>query len=70
MLGFLESPKKKKEVEADVIIYHRKPTKSEIKFGEGTTHYKDFETVFCWNDKTDSPKRWLICPIDGLRYYY
>ena len=34
------------------------------------THYKDFEPCFCWNDKTDSPKRWLICPIDGLRYYY
>jgi hypothetical protein len=53
-----------------MITYYRKPTKGEIKFGHGATHYKDFETVFCWNDKTDSPKRWLICPIDGLRYYY
>ena len=54
----------------EIIIYHRKPTQGEIKFGEGATHYKDFETCFCWNDKTDMPKRWLICPIDGLRYYY
>ena len=54
----------------ETITYHRKPTEYEIKFGEGATHYKDFETCFCWNDKTDMPKRWLVCPIDGLRYYY
>jgi len=54
----------------EAITYHRKPTKGEIKFGEGATHYKDFETCFCWNDLKDCPKRWLICPIDGLRYYY
>ena len=54
----------------ETITYHRKPTQSEIKFGEGATHYKDFETCFCWNDKTDMPKRWLVCPYDGLRYYY
>ena len=54
----------------ETITYYRKPTQWEIKFGEGATHYKDFETVFCWNDNKDMPKRWLICPIDGLRYYY
>ena len=54
----------------ETITYHRKPTKGEIKFGEGATHYKDFETCFCWNDNTDMPKRWLVCPYDGLRYYY
>ncbi len=52
------------------ITYHRKPTAYEIKFGEGATHYKEFDACFCWNDKTDKPKKWLICPIDGLRYYY
>ena len=39
------------------ITYHRKPTAYEIKFGEGATHYKDFDTCFCWNDKTDKPKK-------------
>ena len=54
----------------ETITYHRKPTKAEIKFGHGATHYKDFETCFCWNDAKDCPKRWVVCPIDGLRYYY
>ena len=26
-----------------VITYHRKPTMSEIKWGYGATHYRDFE---------------------------
>ena len=34
----------------EAITYHRKPTQGEIKFGEGATHYKDFEPCFCWND--------------------
>lgn len=50
------------------IEYHRKPTASEIKFGEGATHYKDFNLDACMKDNGDY-KEWLICPIDKLRYY-
>lgn len=52
------------------ITYHRKPTKAEINFGHGAIHYKSFTLDECWNDKKDDFKRWLICPFDGLRYYY
>ena len=53
----------------NTITYHRKPTKAEIKFGHGATHYKDFTLTQC--TKPDGNyKKWLICPIDGLRYYY
>jgi hypothetical protein len=50
------------------IQYHRDPTKAEIKFGEGATHYKDFELKDCLKSNGDI-KQWLICPIDRLRYY-
>lgn len=52
------------------ITYHRNPTKSEIKFGEGAIHYKDFTLDECWSYKKDDFKAWFICPIDKLRYYY
>lgn len=55
---------------AKELTYHRKPTQWEIKFGKRATHYKDFEFSICWNKKNNSPKIWLVCPIDGLRYYY
>lgn len=51
-----------------IITAHRKPTQSEIKFGEGATHYKDFP-VELWKDKNGLPKTWIKCPYDGLRYY-
>jgi hypothetical protein len=51
------------------ITYHRNPTKSEIKFGHGATHYKDFPMDLCINIKTGKLKKWLKCPQDGLRYY-
>lgn len=51
--------------------YHREPTRAEIKFGYGATHYRDFhpdrvvkkrvgELVFL--------KKWILAD-DGLRYY-
>lgn len=52
----------------DLITYHRKPTRGEIKFGEGATHYKDFEAQNCMT-RFNRLKQWLICPHDGLRYY-
>ena len=50
------------------LTYHRNPTAGEIKFGEGAIHYKDFAYTDCQKDNGDF-KAWLICPIDGLRYY-
>jgi hypothetical protein len=50
------------------ITYHRNPTKSEIKFGYGATHYKDFPMEMCIK-KDGKLKKWLKCPHDGLRYY-
>lgn len=51
--------------------YHRPPTAAEIKFGEGATHYKDFTfaQAFKWSDSGWGLKKWVKCPIDGLRYY-
>ena len=51
----------------DEILYCRKPTQYEIKFGEGATHYMVFK-------KTDVVKSngefkvWFINKGDGLRY--
>jgi len=56
-------------IKANVITYHRKPTPYEIKFGEGATHYKDFKRSQC-TKPNGCRKQWLICPVDGLRYYY
>jgi hypothetical protein len=47
--------------------FSREPTASEIKFGYGARHYKDFDSaVFLKKDGTI--KRRLKCPIDGLIY--
>lgn len=51
-----------------LVEYHRNPTNSEIKFGEGAMHYKDFDIAFCLNGDGNL-KKWLVCPIDKLRYY-
>lgn len=51
-----------------VLEYHREPTSWEIKFGEGATHYKDFDLEFCLKPNGDI-KKWVKCPYDGLRYY-
>lgn len=55
---------------ADVteIEAHRPPTSAEIRFGEGATHYKTFP-VDLWNKPDGTPKCWIVCPHDGLRYY-
>ena len=52
------------------VRYHRNPTQGEIKFGEGAIHYKDFNEVDIINPENGAYKKWLICPDDGLRYYY
>lgn len=50
------------------ITYHRNPTAWEIKFGEGATHYCDFDETIC-TKQNGALKKWLISPLDGLRYY-
>jgi hypothetical protein len=50
------------------VTYHRPPTKSEIRFGHGATHYRDFDPVECCHPNTRILKSWFIAD-DGLRYY-
>lgn len=50
------------------VEYYRNPTAYEIRFGEGAIHYKDFDRSEC-TKKDGTFKKWLVCPIDGLRYY-
>ena len=49
--------------------YHRPPTKGEIKFGEGATHYRTFDLEDCCHRGTRILKRWFVAKDDGLRYY-
>lgn len=51
----------------DIVTGWRQPTKAEIRFGEGAIHYKDF-TREQWEKPNGSLKRWIKCPVDGLRY--
>lgn len=48
---------------------HRPPTKGEIKFGEGATHYRDFTLAEIGITKKGEIKKWFIAPNDKLRYY-
>lgn len=49
--------------------YHRGPTKGEITFGYGATHYRTFSVEeVCWAG-TRFKKRWFVAEDDGLRYY-
>lgn len=49
---------------------HRSPTKGEIKFGEGATHYRDFPLSAIGLKKGKAMwKDWFIAPDDKLRYY-
>lgn len=49
--------------------YHRPPTKAEIKFGHGATHYRTFTVEECCFPNTRVPKKWFVAKDDGLRYY-
>jgi hypothetical protein len=50
------------------IQYHRNPTKGEINFGYGATHYATFDRSQCIN-KNGDVKKWFVSPMDNLRYY-
>ena len=47
--------------------YKRPPTKGEIAFGYGATHYLDIPENICLK-RDGTIKKWLINPMDGLRY--
>jgi len=47
--------------------YSREPTASEIKFGHGARHYKDFDSAV-FLKKDGKVKKRLKCPVDGLIY--
>lgn len=49
--------------------YHREPTKGEIRFGHGATHYRTFPIEVCCHKGTRIPKKWFKAEDDGLRYY-
>lgn len=51
----------------ETIEGHRPPTRAEIRFGEGATHYKIFSTLDCVKP-CGTLKKWIKCPYDGLRY--
>lgn len=54
--------------EKSPIQYHRNPTKGEIKFGYGATHYATFNRSECIN-KEGNLKKWFLSHRDNLRYY-
>ncbi|GEM53830.1 hypothetical protein B0A58_14840 [Flavobacterium branchiophilum NBRC 15030 = ATCC 35035] len=52
-----------------VLEYWRKPTKAEIKFGYGATHYRDFDFEDCF-DADGYLKLKVRASDDNLIYYY
>jgi hypothetical protein len=55
--------------DVEMVTYHRPPTASELRFGEGATHYADFGLDICCHPGTRIAKRWFVYHGDGLRYY-
>lgn len=51
----------------DTITAHRNPIASEIKWGYGAIHYRDFD-VQEWLKPNGTLKTWIKAD-DGLRYY-
>ena len=49
------------------VEYKRPPTKAEIAFGYGATHYLNIPRNICMKED-GTLKLWLINPTDGLRY--
>lgn len=53
---------------SQLIECHRQPTESEVKFGEGATHYRSFTAGEMGITKKGDLKKWFVAD-DGLRYY-
>ena len=51
------------------ITFRRAPTKDEVNFGYGATHYRDFPIEECCHTGTRIMKKWFVAKDDGLRYY-
>ena len=51
-----------------VVRYTRQPTASEVRFGEGCIHWRDFDPMKCIKPNGEL-KQWFKCKDDGLRYY-
>lgn len=54
--------------EVETVTYHREPTRSEVRFGHGARHYRDFTIEECCHRGTRVLKSWFVAD-DGLRYY-
>ena len=50
---------------AQTVVYHRPPTPSEVRFGEGAIYYLDVDIVDAWHT-SGRLKKWV--KIGGLRY--
>lgn len=50
-----------------ILTYHRKPTESEIKFGHGAIHYRDFD-CHEYQKKDGTIKKRIKAKDDGLIY--
>jgi hypothetical protein len=50
------------------VEFHRPPTRGEINFGHGATHYRRFPVEEVCHPGTRIMKRWFVAE-DGLRYY-
>lgn len=50
------------------VEYHRPPTKSEIAFGHGATHYRTFTVEEACFGGTRILRKWFVAD-DGKRYY-
>ncbi|MBX3163242.1 MAG: hypothetical protein KF900_02085 [Bacteroidetes bacterium] len=51
------------------IEYWRNPTKSEIKFGYGAIHYREFDFDFCF-DENGFRRDAFILREDRMKYHY
>ncbi len=51
------------------VEYRRPPTRAEIAWGYGATHYRTFPVEDCCHAGTRIMKRWFRAQDDGLRYY-
>jgi hypothetical protein len=55
--------------DVETVEYHRPPTRAEIAFGHGATHYRRFLVAECCHPGTRTLKQWFTAKDDGLRYY-
>ena len=57
------------KTKSETLTYWRNPTKAEIRFGHGATHYRDFEFEKCFDEDGYQKLKVKACD-DNLVYYY